>query len=687
VLTASLSPGVYYQTVDATAPIGTGVRTDIAAFVGIADRGPLDTPVAVESWRQFVARFGGFIGGGYLAYVVRAFFENEGRRCWIVRVASRDPLGGATSASDSVAAPSPFSSAVWRVSASSPGTWGNGLAVRLTETRRAQARGYAIAGDSTALRVSSTAGFERATLVRISQPGVVPHRYRVVSSVDATHDRLVWVNDRPEQRLAYDEPLDIDASLSVHVESVEYSIAVKHHGVPVAVYDRVTLIPEHPAYGPRLLPAPDAMMDAFRLTAPNATDDRTAPSPPAPIALEELRARFRVDPVAPRGRVFISAADVFANANLVLKAGTDGLTVLRIDDFLGEPFAAEDPPELRTMKRRGVRALDDVDEVAVVAMPDIHIRAYRVPEMGPGCIPDPCLPTGPTEAVNVPPIPAELPPVFSIDDVYRAQAALVDHCEERRDRIALLDVPFTIARDEGLGISAVQAWRSRFDTKFAALYYPWLHVVDPLRGAATPTRAIPPCGHVAGQIARTDLEIGVHQSAANEPLIWAEDVSVLIDDTIHGLLNDRGINVLRPLPGRGLRILGARLASSDPSWRYVSVRRLMLMVIKAIDLATQWVVFEPNNDETRNKLRLALTVYLTTLWSRGALAGKSAEAAFFVKCDVENNPPALRDNGQLLADVGIAPTNPWEFIVLRVWRAGNELEISDAAAIGARGGV
>lgn len=681
--TASLAPGVYYETVDASTPIGSGVRTDIAAFVGIADRGPLDTPVPVDSWRQFVARFGGCIGGGYLAYVVRAFFENEGRRCWIVRVASKDSAGGACTASAPLRA-TPSGSPLWRVCASSPGAWGNGLQVRLTETRRAQARAYPVAGDSTVLEVSSTAGFERAALVRIAQQGA-PARYRVVSSVDAPNGRLVWVSDRPEQRLVYDEPLDLDPALPVHVESVEFSVIVRQRGVPIAVYDRVTLIPEHPAYGPRVLATAGAVADAQAPDAPDSADVRTAPAPPAPIALEELRPRYVTDSLTARGRVLVTASDVLAGDILTLSGGTDGLTLLRIDDLLGEPFAAEDPPMVRAAKRRGVRALDDVDEVAVVAMPDMHIRAIRVPEKEPPCIPDPCLPGAPVDAAAPLPAPAELPPVFSIDDVYRAQAALVDHCEQHR-RIALLDVPFTVARDDGLGVAAVQAWRSRFDTKAAALYYPWVHVVDPLHNPSSLTRAIPPCGHVAGQIARTDLEVGVHQSAANAPLTWAEDVSIVVEDTMHGVLNDDGINVIRPLPGRGLRVLGARLASSDPSWRYVSVRRLMLMIMKAIDLATHWAVFEPNDDATRSKLRLALTIYLTTLWQRGALAGKSAASAYFVKCDAENNPPDLRDKGQMLAEVGVAPTTPWEFIVLRVWRAGNELEITDAAVAGTRGG-
>ena len=84
-------------------------------------------------------------------------------------------------------------------------------------------------------------------------------------------------------------------------------------------------------------------------------------------------------------------------------------------------------------------------------------------------------------------------------------------------------------------------------------------------------------------------------------------------------------------PGRGIRIFGARTVSSDPDWRFVNVRRLMMMIEKAIDVATQWAVFEPNDVSTRTKIHLVLTSFLLSLWQRGALMGDAAEEAFFVK--------------------------------------------------------
>jgi hypothetical protein len=269
----------------------------------------------------------------------------------------------------------------------------------------------------------------------------------------------------------------------------------------------------------------------------------------------------------------------------------------------------------------------------------------------------------------------DAPPVFCEADIYRVQADMVRHCEQRRDRIALLDPPYSTACNGKLGIAAIRAWRHRFDSKFVALYFPWLRVVDPLRGVTTLFRDIPPSGHVAGQYAAADLNVGPHKAPANKPLVWTQDVTQALDEEEHGVLNCLGINAIRTVPGRGIRILGARLLSSDPDWRYVNVRRLLLMIEKAIERSIQWAAFEPNDDATRNKIRLVILSFLIALWQQGALAGDKLEQALFVKCDGENNPPEERDLGRLWVHIGVAPAKPFEFIVLRVGRIANAFEI------------
>jgi len=672
------TPGVYYETVDASGAAISAVRTDVAGFVGIAERGPVDVPVPVESWRQFQAHFGDVIGSGYLAYIVRGFFENGGRRCWVVRVASRDPLSGVESASV-VLRQAAVTADVWRVRASSPGTWGNALTIQLRETHRAQTTALLAGSTPTYTAVTSTSGFARGTLVRLVQPPPAAPIYKVVNDVDPVERRLLWTTDRAERRLSYDAPVTgLDPAQPVMAESVEYTIAVTERGIPVAVHEGLTLIPEHLAYGPRVLAGMMAPLDREA--------ERGTPAAPYRIAIDELRERFGSDPLMPRpALVVVGPNDLPASGTMTLEGGRDGLRLLAATDFTGDEWAPEDSDEIKAARRRGFRALGEVDEIALVAVPDILIHPIAPPQIAPlpPCVPNPCLPHASTPtAVPAPRAPIELPPVFDEEDVYRVHADLVQHCEAKRDRFALLDPPFDAAHDVALGVAGIRSWRQRFDSKMGALYHPWVRVVDPLRGTRTPTRDVPPSGHVAGQIARTDLSVGVHKAPANDVLEWAQDVTFTLDDEHHGVLNELGVNVIRALPGRGLRIMGARTVSSDPSWRYVPVRRLVLMVMKAIDIATQWAVFEPNDAATRERLRLSLTVYLATLWEQGQLAGASIEEAFFVKCDLENNTEDDRAEGRLVADVGIAPAIPFEFVVVRVWRARNELEIAEATFAG-----
>jgi phage tail sheath protein FI len=204
---------------------------------------------------------------------------------------------------------------------------------------------------------------------------------------------------------------------------------------------------------------------------------------------------------------------------------------------------------------------------------------------------------------------------------------MIEQCERLRSRVAVLDAPFSTAKDGRLGLEPIRAWRRRFDTSYGALYYPWVTVSDPLRLGGAPTRAIPPSGHVTGFIARTDLTIGVHKAPANGALGWIQDLTVTVDDTPHGVLNDEHINALRAFPGRGLRIFGARTLSSDTDWRFLNIRRLLLMIERAVGLACQWAAFEPNDDATRAKLHRGLTSLLVGQWERGALAGKHLKPA------------------------------------------------------------
>jgi hypothetical protein len=653
---------VYYKRADVSPPGIAALRTDIAGFVGIARRGPPDVPVAVGSWRQFQAVFGDFTGAGYLAYAVRAFFENGGRKCWVVRVSPPSAAAAGTLVRSEAAGADP----VWLVRASSPGVWGNDLEVAWREAHAAQTVGLAsgqVAAWSTA--VASVHGFVRGSLARISQRGATAV-LKVVSQVDAIAGRLIWIADDPAQRLPYDAPLSGFApDAPVRVESVAYTLLVRQLGRLVASYDGLSLVPEHPSYGPAVLEAGSA-----------ATQDV-----PGWVVIEELR---EVAALPARG---FAPIDTTGGSWTVLTGGLDALAELGVDDFIGEDLDPLDDDLVRAQKQRGLRALETIDEVSIVAVPDIQIRPYEPPlrVTPPPCLPDPCLPPPPPLPAPAPaPTVGDLPPVFTGDQIFQVQATLVARCEALRDRFALLDPPFSAAADGALGSGAVRAWRRRFDSSYAALYYPWARVVDPVRlaagGGAGLTRDIPPCGHVAGLYASTDWAEGVHKAPSNTALSWIQDVTAAVDEPTHGVLNGEGVNVIRALSGRGLRVLGARTVSGDASWRFVNVRRLLIMIETAIALSTRWAVFEPNDAMTRSKLRLSLTSFLLGLWHRGALMGGTPAAGFYVRCDATNNPPASVDDGQLVAEVGVAPAQPFEFVVLTVGRVDNEFLVTDTGS-------
>jgi hypothetical protein len=350
---------------------------------------------------------------------------------------------------------------------------------------------------------------------------------------------------------------------------------------------------------------------------------------------------------------------------LKLEGGRDGTAALRIDDFIG-----------------GLRLLEEVDELSIVAVPDMMIRPVPPLPIAPRPrppAPDPCLPGQKPETVAEPIVvqPAEAAPQFKIEDIARGQHALISHCEKLRDRIAVLDAPLAESSSRTMDFGEIEAWRQRFDSSYAALYYPWIVVDDPDRTAGDIVRAIPPSGHVAGVFARTDRETGVHKAPANEELRWARAVDFDVSDEIQGLLNPIGINAIRPLPGRGIRIYGARTLSSNSLWRFVSVRRLLMMIEEAIDEAIQWTVFEPNNLLLRQRLSDCIAGFLETIWQRGALAGKTADEAFRVRCDSTTTPDDAAARGELIAVVMVAPIAPAEFVILRIGKTSDTLTIAE----------
>ncbi|UFH59975.1 phage tail sheath subtilisin-like domain-containing protein [Sulfurovum mangrovi] len=280
-------------------------------------------------------------------------------------------------------------------------------------------------------------------------------------------------------------------------------------------------------------------------------------------------------------------------------------------------------------KRTGLASLEEIDEVSIV-----------------------CIPGGTSTVV---------------------QTAMITHCAKMGDRVAIFDSA------EGETMEAIQTRKDTLssDAGIGALYYPWIKMaVETVVGGKVvlEQKLVPPSGAVAGIYARSDSEKGVHKAPANEIVRGALSLEKNITKAEQDILNPLGINCIRAFKGRGIRVWGARTISSDPLWKYVNVRRLFLYLEESIDESTQWVVFEPNNEQLWARVAQSVNNFLLSVWKSGALMGSTPEEAFFVRCDRTTMTQSDIDNGKLIVRIGVAPTKPAEFVIFEIgqWTASAE---------------
>jgi phage tail sheath protein FI len=237
---------------------------------------------------------------------------------------------------------------------------------------------------------------------------------------------------------------------------------------------------------------------------------------------------------------------------------------------------------------------------------------------------------------------------------------LIAQCELQKFRFTVVDSP------SGMGdIAAFDPRTTLSDTEYAALYYPWIYISDPQSGARV---RVPPGGHVLGVYARTDTNRGVYKAPANEALPDVIDLEFKVDDNAQATLNPRGVNAIRNLPGRGIRVWGARTLSSNTLWKYVPVRRLFIFLERSIYEGTQWVVFEPNDERLWARVKDTIRLFLRTQWREGALMGTTEDQAFQIACDRTTMTQDDILNGRLIVVIGIAPVRPAEFVVFRIFQ-------------------
>ena len=238
------------------------------------------------------------------------------------------------------------------------------------------------------------------------------------------------------------------------------------------------------------------------------------------------------------------------------------------------------------------------------------------------------------------------------------QAKLIAHCEGLTNRFAVLDAPL-----KATSVEELNTHKSAYDTSYAALYAPWVQAYDPLLKRSA---FLPPSASVCGVYARTDMERGVHKAPANEVIRCCTGLYVTYNEAEQGKLNPNGVNLIRAIPGQGIRVWGARTCSGDGNWKYVNVRRLFIFLEESIRANTNWAVFEPNDEGLWSRVKGSISLFLETQRRSGALMGATPEEAYYV--EVGRSTMSQDDilNGRLICEIGVAPVRPAEFVIFRI---------------------
>ena len=661
------APGVYYASTPPSREL-LGVRMDVCAFAGVAPRGPARVPftdeelieadlgpglvsalldaspvdpdrprrrsvaVPVESWDDYVRLFGAFEGPGRLPYAVASFFEQGGRRAYVVRIV-HDYL------------PSEEQTRTWATAvgrlrgftvdgrrhqlllrARNEGSWGNRLAARVSFTTQPLPLESAAPGEVVVAPGSAPAA---GTLLRLRLSGGTPD-LRLVAAVERVRDPVL---PRDHAHLLFDSLLP---GVPESAEIVEGVLEIDDGDGRSERFERLAFGAAHR----RRIGA--VLCEESELLYPGS--------------------RWADADVVPR------SADLHDVVASRFRHGRDDSAALTPYDFFDASWVLGDQGPAG-----GVHAVLDADEVATLVVPDLY-EPSPLPEgsdvldpstAGPEFAECVDIEVGEQEA-QVPDLPGlQLDPndPVELEEIVGHQRRLAELATLTQAFVVLLDVP------PGLDQSRIVRWRGRFDTSYAAAYCPWLEIVRSLVGGLVKT-TMNPSAFAAGIVASRELRFGVPFGPSNELAAGAVGVADAISPARHAELHPLGINVfLRERDG--MLLTAARTLSTDPSYRQLSVRRLMMMLVRTLERELQWVVFEPNNRSLQADLRHLLRAYLGRLYRANAFVGATEDEAFFVHCDERLNTQSELDAGRLVAEIGVAPAEPLEFIVVRLLHNGD----------------
>jgi len=604
-----LSPGVYIEEVEMGGKPIEGVSTSTAGFIGETDRGPT-MPRLITGLEQFLRLYGGFLSDSYLPYAVEGFFSNGGKRCFICRIVGKNS-----------------SSAILDIQGHQEGS--QVAPSPLSPAPQEEVR-FKITEKS--LENLKTEGLPDDVLTALEgmKDKASAEENKFLDDLKATIGDTATLKKHKSAILKHAKEKAPKASVTTGGNPGK-AFSIKTMG-PGVWGNRVAIKigqASLSALNPKLF---KLIVIYWKASPPEPVVDPTDPDKQRDSNRREPSLIEVYDNLSPE----TSSSDYYGkrinNISSLVEVGkisdaipssTEGLKFLEggsdgaktdLSDYKGE--AGANPGE-----RTGLSAFTEVDEISMVCIPNENNFMGLTDE-------------------------------------------IVKHCELMKDRFAVLQAK----QSAGL----VSKLMPPLDSKYAAFYYPWIKVMDPLTNSP---KLIPSGGHIVGVYARSDTERGIHKAPANEIVRGAVGLQFPLTKGEQDILNPRGVNCIRAFRGRGIRVWGARTISSDPIWKYVNVRRLFLYIEESIEEGTQWVVFEPNDQRLWARVKQTVTDFLTRVWKDGALMGTTPDEAFFVKCDETTMTPDDIDNGRLIILIGIAPVKPAEFVIFRIaqWRSGSEI--------------
>jgi phage tail sheath protein FI len=655
-----LAPGVYVEEVSFRAKSIEGLSTTTTGFVGPTRFGPTELPLdVITSIGEFERTYGdrqqmqfgspSSPSTNFMWQAARAFFEEGGTRLYISRVFRKLASPGPGQNADGYATGTIQKSgtlnatdSVINLRARFQGDFGN---MRVTVTLRL---GPNVLGQDSPTGPPVARGLLDKDIVVLAAPLSSPvgglgvpllspptsplSSNAIFASAESFFDTT---NGRPSWRFrspAFNDPIMLDQLVpnpdptkgdEIRVITATVTIFPRDPNLATWVYSGLALDSTHKISGQA-----DSIAAQFSETPDSLGAARTIPivvslkpgQGGTDNGMTVLNTLFAASRTLQTSLLDEQSSDVDRSIDVVLAGGNDGERP-GYTEYEGEAAVG-------STTKTGLVAFEDIDEISIVAAPGStfgYQGSYR-------------------------------------DDASTILNLLIAHAARMKYRIAVLD------SGDGQSIADVRALRAKIDSTYAALYYPWIKILDPVTRKEID---LPPSGFVSGIYARNDINRAVYKAPANEVVNLAIGFETLLNKAQQDILNPLGINCFRFFEGRGFRLWGARTISSDPEWKYVNLRRYFAYLEHSIDKGTQWAVFEPNGELLWANVRRTISDFLLNEWQNGALLGDKPEKAYFVRCDRSTMTQNDLDNGRLVCLIGVSALRPAEYVIFRIgqWTA------------------